>query len=354
LVSNATHTGEVTGSTALTIANDAVTSVKIATGAITDSKVTDVSASKITGTLTVAKGGTGATTLTANNVLLGNGTSAFQAVAPGTSGNVLTSNGTTWTSVAVSSTGSLPSTGNTNGDMLYWNGTAWVKVTAGTNGQTLTFINGAPRWAGSFSLPANTVLSNTGRIWQDKNLGATQVANNSSNYNAYGSLYQWGRGSDGHQLINWTSTTIGYPVNNTTTTLSSTDVPANSNFIIMNSYPQDWRSSLNNSLWQGVNGTNNPCPSGYRLPTHTEWQAEMGTWSSQNASGALASSLKLPTAGSRQHSDGSLDLTGANCYYWSSTISGDRDVVYLTASVGSVSFPSTARATGFSVRCIKD
>jgi hypothetical protein len=46
----------------------------------------------------VAKGGTGLATLTANNVLLGNGTSAVQFVAPGTTGNVLTSNGTTWSS----------------------------------------------------------------------------------------------------------------------------------------------------------------------------------------------------------------------------------------------------------------
>jgi len=52
----------------------------------------------VTGTLPVANGGTGATSLTANNVLLGNGTSALQAVAPGTSGNVLTSDGTTWQS----------------------------------------------------------------------------------------------------------------------------------------------------------------------------------------------------------------------------------------------------------------
>jgi len=57
-----------------------------------------------TGTLPVANGGTGATTLTANNVLLGNGTSALQVVAPGTNGNVLTSNGTTWTSAAVAAT----------------------------------------------------------------------------------------------------------------------------------------------------------------------------------------------------------------------------------------------------------
>lgn len=54
----------------------------------------------VTGTLPVANGGTGATTLTANNVLLGNGTSALQVVAPGANGNVLTSNGTTWTSAA--------------------------------------------------------------------------------------------------------------------------------------------------------------------------------------------------------------------------------------------------------------
>ena len=54
----------------------------------------------VTGTLPVANGGTGATSLTANNVILGNGTSAVQVVAPSTSGNVLTSNGTTWASSA--------------------------------------------------------------------------------------------------------------------------------------------------------------------------------------------------------------------------------------------------------------
>jgi len=47
-----------------------------------------------------SSGGTGQSSLTANNVLLGNGTSAVQFVAPGSSGNVLTSNGTTWQSTA--------------------------------------------------------------------------------------------------------------------------------------------------------------------------------------------------------------------------------------------------------------
>jgi hypothetical protein len=53
----------------------------------------------------VANGGTGATTLTANNVILGNGTSAPLFVAPGTAGNVLTSNGTTWQSTTPAATG---------------------------------------------------------------------------------------------------------------------------------------------------------------------------------------------------------------------------------------------------------
>jgi len=57
-------------------------------------------AANVTGTLPVANGGTSLTTLTANNVILGNGTSAPTFVAPSTSGNVLTSNGTTWQSTA--------------------------------------------------------------------------------------------------------------------------------------------------------------------------------------------------------------------------------------------------------------
>lgn len=58
----------------------------------------------LTGTVGVANGGTGRSSLTANNVILGNGTSAVGLVAPGTSGNVLTSDGTTWASSAPAST----------------------------------------------------------------------------------------------------------------------------------------------------------------------------------------------------------------------------------------------------------
>lgn len=61
---------------------------------------TSGTAAGLSATLAVGSGGTGATSLTVNNVVLGNGTSPVQLVAPGTTGNVLTSNGTTWASTA--------------------------------------------------------------------------------------------------------------------------------------------------------------------------------------------------------------------------------------------------------------
>jgi len=82
-----------------TSSNSLVLTNKTISGA--SNTITNVSLTTgVTGTLPVANGGTGTTSLTANNVLLGNGTSAVQVVAPGASGNVLTSNGTTWQSTA--------------------------------------------------------------------------------------------------------------------------------------------------------------------------------------------------------------------------------------------------------------
>jgi len=179
----------------------------------------------------------------------------------------------------------------------------------------------------------------TGKIWMDRNLGATQVATSSADAASYGYLYQWGRFTDGHQIR--TSTTTG--------TLSDTDAPGHGNFILAPNSPYDWRSGQNNNLWQGVSGTNNPCPAGYRLPTEAEWEAERASWSSNNAAGAFASPLKLPEAGSRNNS-GSLNNVGG--YYWSSTI---NDVYSYGLYFTSDAFMNSGmRAYGFSVRCIKD
>jgi hypothetical protein len=76
-----------------------VSSFSAGTTGLTPSTAT-TGAVTLAGTLAVANGGTGLATLTANNVMLGNGTSTPSFVAPSTTGNVLTSNGTTWQSTA--------------------------------------------------------------------------------------------------------------------------------------------------------------------------------------------------------------------------------------------------------------
>jgi uncharacterized protein (TIGR02145 family) len=121
----------------------------------------------------------------------------------------------------------------------------------------------------------------------------------------------------------------------------------------MSTSPYDWRSGQNVNLWQGVAGVNNPCPSGYRLPTEAEWGAELVNWTSPNDAGAFASPLKLPVAGYRDFSGGSLFDVGTFGYYWSSTVSstGSR---YLYFVSGAANMYTGYRADGLSVRCLKD
>jgi hypothetical protein len=109
------------------------------------SQITHIPDLTLATALPVASGGTGAATLTANNVLLGNGTSAVQEVAPGTSGNLLTSDGTTWTSAAA------PDPVPSGTAMLFAQTaapTGWTKSTAHDN-KALRVVSGTASSGGS-------------------------------------------------------------------------------------------------------------------------------------------------------------------------------------------------------------
>ena len=184
----------------------------------------------------------------------------------------------------------------------------------------------------------------TGKIWMDRNLGASQVATAPDDEAAYGDLYQWGRFSDGHQCRN----------SETTSTNANTAAPNQGNswdgkFILEPSSPYDWLSSQNNNLWQGVNGINNPCPQGYRIPSEAEWLS----WGLTNSSTALGSALKLPATGFRDYYDDWFFAVGSTGFYWSSTVSGTeaRNLAFQSSTAGT---NVEARASGFAVRCIKD
>jgi len=228
----------------------------------------------------------------------------------------------------------------TKHSLQWWNGGLWVDD---CDGPFFSYAVGSVFCASGATTVLGVTNPSTGKTWMDRNLGASQVATSSTDANSYGDLYQWGRKSDGHQCRN----------SATTSTLSSGDQPGNGDFILTSSSPNDWRSPQNTNLWQGVNGVNNPCPSSYRLPTETEMNAEVSSWSSHNSAGAFASPLKLPMAGYRDNSGGSLFSVGSEGRYWSSTVDGTGTRILAFFS-GGANTGAYGRASGYSVRCLKD
>lgn len=163
-----------------TIATQAASSVSITGGSITD--ITD---------LAVADGGTGRSTLTANNVLLGNGTNAVNFVAPGTSGNVLTSNGTTWESatpaggIGDGQTWQIVTASRAFGT-TYTNSTSkpiMVYITCSGSGINTITVGGVA--IGSFQANASAVNSNASFIVP---IGATYVVSTGATLSKWSEL----------------------------------------------------------------------------------------------------------------------------------------------------------------------
>jgi uncharacterized protein (TIGR02145 family) len=184
----------------------------------------------------------------------------------------------------------------------------------------------------------------TGQTWMDRNLGASRAAISYDDSEAYGDLYQWGRPADGHEKR----------TSETTTILSDSDRPGHGDFIVVSDYPYDWRSPQNDDLWQGVDGTNNPCPSGFRIPTIAEWIAEQETWSRNSRYGAFNSPLKLTGAGRRQRSGNPGFDDNRTGIYWASSLYINFANYMFFRNDWAGTGMSGARAEGLSVRCIKD
>ena len=188
----------------------------------------------------------------------------------------------------------------------------------------------------------------TGKTWMDRNLGASQVATRSTDSLAYGDSYQWGRRTDGHQCRN----------SATTTTLSATDQPTHSNFILGSIPSRDWRISQNDNLWQGVYGENNPCPFGYRIPTENELNNERLSWVSNDASGAFTSPLKFSYSFHRSGATGNFFTSYDYGRYWTSSISSTTVPLVQSQDLNFVLnqcvIVATPRGSGNSIRCIKN
>ena len=192
--------------------------------------------------------------------------------------------------------------------------------------------------------------SKTGRVWLDRNLGATQVATSFDDSAAYGDLYQWGRAKDGHEDRTRNSTSA--------TLTSGIDTGANDLFIMTSALPFDWvaKTADNNGLarmaaWAN-DGVNDICPAGFSVPTKAELKEDIIDAGITNATTALSSPLKLPAAGYRNRANGTIHDSGVSAFLWTRSVDSSQ-ASYLSINNSAVVSGNQDRSYGFSVRCIQ-
>lgn len=216
------------------------------------------------------------------------------------------------------------------------------------------------------------VTGKDGKVWLNNNLGAdysnmnkasfnfTKQANAFDDYNAYGSLFQFGRAPDGHELMNWTAATVGTPKYGYTTTLA--DTPTSAKYIMNN--VQDWRVNSRTDLWISEGSANNPCPTGFRVPALDEIYSSLVAYGDAVAA-ACNPPLFIPISGRRNGVTGmEADAGDAAKDVWLWVADDPRDALPLVGvrnmllTIDNVDGPmtnfQTSKDTGYAVRCLKD
>ena len=241
-----------------------------------------------------------------------------------------------------------------NGEMQYYNGVAWVN------------FSGAAAATPSFATCAVLVAPGVTKQFLCHNLGAdTLLDPHVPVVGLQGAYIQWGsRGPNntGDSRVDWQ--TAGNTAN-----FAAAPTSANANAGAISGWNNTYAA---NGSWSATKTLNDPCPTGYRVPTSAEWMgvnsnntaSRTGTFTGGNTQygsalhyGTDASTklLTLPAAGRRYNTNGALTSRGNSGYYWSSTEYGtsafnlyfDSSAVYPANSGGS-------RALGFSLRCIAE
>jgi len=194
----------------------------------------------------------------------------------------------------------------------------------------------------------------TGKVWLDRNLGASQVCTALDDPLCYGDYYQWGRNTDGHEKSN-----------SITTSTQATDINSSGDKFITDAsgtYSYDWAYSADSSgslrlaNWSVTDGSS-VCPIGFRVPTIAELTAELldsGSTEIQNNTDAFDSFLKLPSSGNRNGVSAYMDGVGSWGGVWSSSASGAYSPGLSFGSGYADRYTVDTRAYGLSVRCLRD
>jgi len=292
-------------------------------------------------------------------------------------------------------------------------GTASITVTAGNieghaGAITVTANNGNCTETSTLAVSVGCPVRTTSGSWLTfmcYNLGADEnmsiaeqmayVPKDSLDETVSGSLYQWGRIADGHQL----RTSQAYPTNDTihgSGVVSSPNLDNNGQVVsTFDAYGKfiknddsiithcDWRNPQVDTLWynNGKKTVNDPCPTGWRIPTSAEWKSifredpilnapwqttvAANTWTFNTNTGSRGFLIKpegsseatlfLPGTGYRSFSSDVIMNIG-NGYYWSNSSSSDNSGSYYFSFTRTDLYPGSHiyRTYGFSVRCVAE
>lgn len=269
--------------------------------------------------------------------------------------------------VTFSSSGTFAGAGAQN---IVLNATG-IPTAIGTNSYTLNTTPSCnfSRYSSVTGVFAN--VSGTIKDFTRHNLGANTALDpftyQSGNIN--GSLYQWGRKTDGHEVRS--STTVATQATNNDATLP---IEVIGKFILNG----NWQTVRSYTLWgDGTSsfnpnkGVNDPCPVGYKVPSQGQWNglyiagfgfgspaaATQNTWTWTGNGYMVGSNLYLPAAGGRLYfSSGALTAVGTNGLYWTSTpVNTNYEYAMFFASTHvTPNNNSSSIGYGYSIRCIAE
>jgi len=172
----------------------------------------------------------------------------------------------------------------------------------------------------------------TGKVWMDRNLGATEICTSSYDEECYGDYYQWGRYPDGHEKVD----------SSITLKVASSLITQDNKFVI-SSY--DWINKDTQGRYRSQ--TYNVCPVGFRVPTIEELLAEKIS----NTTEAF-DLLKLPATGDR-NKNGHFAEKGESGYLLSSSSVVANNYKQFKYTDTYSMYNVSPRTTGTAVRCIK-
>ncbi|MFK2821802.1 Ig-like domain-containing protein [Arcobacter sp. YIC-80] len=196
----------------------------------------------------------------------------------------------------------------------------------------------------------NEIVSpRTGSIWLDRNLGASAVCTTKDDANCIGDFFQWGRLMNGHEKRN----------SEVSATRIDVDSQENNKFIKANGYgTSSWSNNKDETLWSGVNASNNICPEGFKVPSIDELKAELFSLNDSFDS----EFLKIPNSSYRQTNSGEIysNISSSNnTQLYSSTllnnnINPQAKALKYDSYKSKYVLEEKDLRSGLNVRCIKD